>query len=263
MSSEGVQVLHKATALLRELGADTPLSAAELATALGQPRTTVYRLLNTLMELGWVKETEQRGRFALDVTMFATARGALDQSPLRQTAISFLRALRNRTQQTVFLLVTRGTEAICLERMDGSEVYPVGMQLGGRLPLHAGAGPRVLLAFGRAETVDAWEAEALANGEAKAITARTLVDVEAIKNRLQLIRARGYEIATGDSVVGITSVSAPIFGPTGSCVSAISVAGPTEDVTGENAGASYRDLVIATSKALSDKLGGADTRTKG
>ncbi|MCK6210067.1 IclR family transcriptional regulator [Georgenia sp. EYE_87] len=254
MSSEGVQVLHKATALLRELGDGTPMSAAELATALGQPRTTVYRLLNTLIELGWVQETHQRGRFALDVGMFATARGALDCSPLRLAAISFMRALRNRTQKLVLLTVRRGTEAICIERMDGSEVYPVGMQLGGRLPLHAGAGPRVLLALSSPAVIQAWEDEARANGEAKAITPHTLVDIEAITNRLQLIRARGYELSMGDSVVGLGSVAAPVIGPDGVCVAAITLAGRSEDVTGETGGTPHRDLVIATAKALSDKL---------
>ena len=152
----GVRVLTKANALLEVLAVRGPQTVVELARETGEPRTTIYRLLATLQPMGWVEETPRRGRYALGLQLVQLGRAAVEQEFERRLALPALRALRNDTGLTVYLTVLRGLSAVCVERIDGREVLAFGLQFGGSLPLHAGAGPNVLLAFGDPAVRQRW-----------------------------------------------------------------------------------------------------------
>ena len=65
----------------------------------------------------------------------------------RQAALPVMERIHERVGETVFLLVRRGRNAVCIERLEGLRVQSLALRLGGSLPLHAGAGPRALLAW--------------------------------------------------------------------------------------------------------------------
>lgn len=255
-----MQVVSKAVLLLSILGRGRPKSVAELTALTEQPRTTVYRILGTLVARGWVEETSPRGHFRLGIGILATARNAVDHHPLRNTALPFMRSLRNRSGLTILLIVRNGIEALCIERMDGDDLILGGMQLGGSLPLHAGASPRVLLAFAGKATEKAWEAEARLHGQAASITPRTMVDIHEIKQRLPMIRERRFEVSNGDSLAGFSSIAAPVFISPLDCVAAITLAGTSEQVSDARKSGALPAGLIDVTTAMGQKLRAASSR---
>ena len=143
--------------LLEALAGKGPQTVVQLAELTGEPRTTIYRLLATLQPMGWVEETTKRGHYVLGLRLVQLGRAAIEQGFARRLALPALRALRDQTGLTVYLTVVRGLRAVCVERLDGREVLTYGLQFGGSLPLHAGAGPNVLLAFSDPIVYQRWQ----------------------------------------------------------------------------------------------------------
>src|SRR5207237_1354039 len=121
--------------------------------ALGEPRTTVYRLIRALERAEFVEPAEQPGRYRLGLKLFRLGGAVVARFDERQAALPQMEALHAATGETVFLCIRRGLEAVCIERLEGFRAVSLALTLGGVLPLHAGAAPRVLLA---AEPESAW-----------------------------------------------------------------------------------------------------------
>ncbi len=227
----GVRVVRKAGALLEALAAGHgPQTVVQLAEATGEPRTTIYRLLSTLQRMGWVEETTRRGHYALGLRLVELGRAAIEQGFERRIALPVLRALRNETGLTVYLTVLRGLRAVCVERMDGREVLTFGLQFGGSLPLHAGAGPNVLLAFSGPAVYERWRERVIARGEAEALTPRTPRSLSTIDALVRNVRHNGYAVSSETNTIGIAAVGAPVPARDGHCLAAVSLSGTPEEI---------------------------------
>lgn len=223
MADDQVAVLAKANQLLEVMAFRGPQSVVQLSEATGAPRSTIYRMLGTLRELGWVEEPAKRGRYALGLGLLHLSRAAIDQEVNRRVAMPVLLALRDETQMTVYLNVLRGLRAVCVERLDGRVFEGHGLKIGGTLPLHAGAGPRVLLAFSGQDVLARWKQSVLARGQAEEFTAKTPTTEREIDILVSRIRSTGVSISSEDNTYGVAAVGAPIFAGTDRCVAAVSI----------------------------------------
>jgi DNA-binding IclR family transcriptional regulator len=143
--------------------------------------------------------------------------------------------IHERVGETVFLLVRRGWDAVCIERLEGLRVQSIALRLGGSLPLHAGAGPRALLAW---EPREEWEAFA-GSGHLASLTDRTPTTRDDLFRELEDTLAKGYAISDEDVTPGIASIGAPIFDYTGGVRAALSIGGLKTLVLGAD-----RDLIV-------------------
>ena len=121
--------------------------ARQLAELLGEPRTTVYRLLGSLEALDLVEPGAQPGTYRLGWKLMRLGAAVIERLDERQAALPVMERIHEATGETVFLLVRRGDDAVCIERLEGLRVQSLALRLGGSLPLHVGAGPRALLAW--------------------------------------------------------------------------------------------------------------------
>jgi len=225
-----VNVLGKAAAVVDVLAEWPESTAAELAELTGQPRSTVYRLLESLQRLGWVEHGSARGRFRLGMRLFrigSTVAGRFDE---RRAAMPVMEQLHEITGESIFLAVRRGFEAVCIERLDGKRVQSLALRVGGSLPLHAGGVSRALLAF---EPEELWH-EYLAAGGLDPFTGRTLTDADALLADLRRTRQRGYAISDQDVTVGIAALAAPVFDRRGRVCAALSISGVRDAVLGDS-----------------------------
>ena len=205
---DGVNVLNKAVAILDALGSNREMSPAELATLLKEPRSTVYRLLHTLERQGLVEPGARPRTYQLGMRLFTLGSAVLKRfGDVRGAALPALEHLHEQTKQTVFLVVPRGYEAVCIERIDGEFVRVMILSVGGALPLHAGAGTRALLAF---MDRDFWD-QFIASGPLMRFTERTPTTRTELFAELEQVRSRGYAISDEDVIPGIASIGAPIF----------------------------------------------------
>ena len=252
-TASGVQLIEKVAALLRALEDAGELSAAELATTTGEPRSSVYRLLATLDALGFVEAGDRRGTVRLGLRLFELGSAVARRFDVRQRALPAMKELQRETDQTVMLWVRRGSDAVCLERLDGRYVNLVIVDVGSSMPLHTGAAPRALLAFAPPEAVD----DAL-DGPLGAYTSRTVTDAAAVRRTLAEVREAGIVVSDEDVVPGVASLGAPLRDHDGEVAAAISIAGPRPTIL--DAGGRTRELLLDTCARVSRSLGwrGAD-----
>lgn len=245
-----IQVLGKAALLLDRLADEPDVGAARLAELIGEPRSTVYRLLANLQQLELVEPGARRGTYRLGLKLFRLGSAVVGRFDERQAAFPVMERIHEETEETVYLCIRRGYEAVCIERIDGRWVQSMALQLGGSLPLHVGAAPRVLLAH---EPRGFWE-EYFAQGPLTAFTPNTLTSPKRLVRALERVRASGCARSDEDVVLGIAAVGAPIFDHHGAIRAALSMSGPCPTILGENAEAS-EELITDGAREVSRALG--------
>ena len=137
--------------------------------------------------------------------------------------------IHRETEQTVYLCVRRGWEAVCIERIEGFWVQSLVLLLGGSLPLHVGAAPRALLAH---EPRELWE-EYAARGPLEARTPDTPVDARGAVRRARARPRDGLLDLRRRRHRGIASIGAPIFGHDGRIRAAVSIGGTRPVMLGD------------------------------
>lgn len=251
MTADGsVQVLTKAAAVLDRLAREQEASARQLADWLDEPRSTVYRLLANLRRLGFVEPGSRRGSYRLGLELFRLGSAVLTRFDERQAALPVMERIHEETGETVFLCVRRGLEAVCIERLDGRRVQSLALRVGGSLPLHAGAAPRVLLAYAQR---DLWR-DYVSATPLERLTPHTPTTAEDLVPMLEQIRRVGYAVSDEDVTVGIAALGAPIFDYRGTLRAALSISGLRSMILGAGS-ETIRALVIDGARDVSQALG--------
>lgn len=182
-------------------------TAAELAVLVGEPRSSVYRMLATLQQIEIVESGSRRGLFRPGLGLVRLCGAVLTRFDERQLVMPVLDRLRAETKETVHLCVRRGFQAVFIERLPGERLHMLAVKLGGVLPLHVGAAPRALLAF---EPESFWD-EYFAAVPLESWTAKSPTAEDAVRRLLDEVRSSGVSFSDGDVVEGVATVAAPVF----------------------------------------------------
>ena len=217
----GLELISKAGAVLEILEQHGEAGAATLAAALGEPLSSVYRLLQSLTATGWVDRGSRRGAYRLGLSLMTVGGLVEDHLDIREASLPSLRQIVDATGLTSFLCVRRGPRAVCLERIEGFAVQSLAMMLGGSLPLYAGAAPRALLAF----LPDAEQTAILKDTSQQLRDDPARPDDRSILADLSQIRSAGYSLSDADVTPGIASLGAPVFNHRGEVKGALSLSG--------------------------------------
>ncbi|OBG32089.1 IclR family transcriptional regulator [Mycolicibacter heraklionensis] len=228
----GIGVLDKALTVLHSI-AESPCGLAELCDRTGLPRATAHRLaagLETHRLLG----RDNEGRWQIGPAVSELAARADD--PLRAAGATVLPRLREITGESVQLYRREGTERVCVAALEPPAGLRDTVPVGARLPMTAGSGAKVLLAYADAGVQE----EVLA---AAKFTSRTLSEM----------RRRGWAQSVAERESGVASVSAPVRDHRGTVVAAISVSGPI-DRMGRRPGARWAADLLAAADDLTARL---------
>jgi DNA-binding IclR family transcriptional regulator len=245
-----VQILAKAAAALDCLASARELTAAQLAAQLGEPRSSVYRLLASLSDSGLVETGSARGTYRLGLKLFQLGSRVAQRFDVRQLALPAMERVHEITEQTVFLCVRRDDDAVCIERLNGMHVQTLALLLGGTLPLHVGAAPEVLLAFETEEFRERY----LRRGSFRRYTPKTPVTARKIRLELEEIRRLGYAVSDEDVTLGVAALGAPIFDHTDRIQAALSISGVKPAILGADE-ENVRRLVLESAAEVSRLLG--------
>lgn len=245
----GLELFRKANALLELLERGGDWSAQELAEGVGEPVSSTYRMLTGLREIGLVDKGLTRGRFRLG--LYAMSLGAVcdDRISLREVATPWLEWLQSETSATSFLMLRRGYNAVCIDRVVGTGVRSLALRLGGSLPLYAGAGPRALLAF----LPEAERRDVLEYFERVAETDADIPGKRQLELRIEEIRRVGVSLSDEDVTPGIAAVGAPVFNHRGELEAAVSVSAVRARLLQDRA--RTIGLVLQAAEAISWGLG--------
>ena len=225
-------MLDKAVGLLHTI-ADTPCGLAELCERTGLPRATAHRLAAGL-EVHRLLARDGEGRWRLGPALIELAGQVND--PLLAAGAVVLPRLREITGESVQLYRREGTSRICVAALEPPAGLRDTVPVGTHLPLTAGSGAKILLAYSDPAT----QQTVLPTAK---FTDRTLAEV----------RKRGWAQSVAEREPGVASVSAPVRDGRGTVVAAVSVSGPI-DRMGRRPGARWAADLLAASEALTRRL---------
>jgi len=228
----GIGVLDKAMGVLHTI-AESPCGLGELCERTGLPRATAHRLAVGL-EIHRLLARDGEGRWRLGPAVSELAGQVNDPLPAAGAAV--LPRLREITGESVQLYRREGTWRICVAAMEPLAGLRDTVPVGARLPMTAGSGAKVLLAFSDAATQQA-----------------VLPAAKFSDRALAEVRRRGWAQSVAEREPGVASVSAPVRDGRGNVIAAISVSGPI-DRMGRRPGARWAADLIAASEALTRRL---------
>jgi DNA-binding IclR family transcriptional regulator len=215
-------VVDKVASILAALEAG-PATLAALTAATGLPRATAHRLAVALGRHGLVGR-DGEGRFVPGVALIGLGRAAAEALPLRTLARPFLEVLRDQTGESVQLFVAEDEWRRCVLSLPSPHALRWIVAEGSLLPLDRGSAGRILLA-GASPT-------------------------ESAPNRW----ARdGWVESVEEREPGVASVSAPVLGPDGGVVAAVSVSGPIERLS-RAPGARFGAATATAGRAITEEL---------
>ena len=197
-------------------------SLAELAAALDKSKATIFRILHTLQEFGYVAKDPATQRFAAGLRFHALGAAAVRRENLRWQALPPLQDLARDTGETVHVGILYDGEAICVQAVDGTRQVRMHAFVGKRTPAHASALGKVLLAHLPAPDLEAH----LAHRPLQRFTANTLADPGQLRGALGEVRARGWALDDEEMEPGLRCVAAPIAAA-GRCTAAVGVSAPS------------------------------------
>ena len=189
----------------------------ELAALTGLPVSTTYRLASELVGWGGLERVEGGG-YRIGLRLWEIGSLAPRGETLREVALPYMNDLYEATHENVHLAVLDGTEALYVEKLSGRRAMPVRTRRGGRLPLHATAVGKVLLAYAPESLFRATVEAGLDR-----YTAHTIIAPGHLRRALAEIRRTGIAYAREELTVGTLSVASAVLDPDGGPVAALSV----------------------------------------
>jgi len=232
----GIGVIDKSIAILASV-ATGPASLSDLVERTGIPRATAHRLAVAL-EVHRMLSRDVDGRFVTGPRLAELGASAPD--PLIERANEVLLWLRDTSGESAQLYRRDGRERVCVAAAERTTGLRTTVPLGARLPLTAGSGAQVLLAWAAPEVIATLV-------QAAEFTERSLAEV----------RRRGWAQSVGQREAGVASVSAPVFAPGAGrprrLLAAISVSGPIERL-GRSPGQRLGPILTAAAQRLQAAL---------
>ena len=242
--------LERGLRILGEFSRREPvLSPPELARRLGVPCSTVFRLLVTLENMGFVERTPDGRSYRLGLAILRLGFEYLASLDLVELGRPLLDSLRDKTAYAASLVVRDGRDVVYLHRSASQSPFTTSVAVGTRLPAHATVFGHVLLGDLSLAAMRALYPEPALEGR----SASTPKDCATLFDQVQQIRARGWVLAEGFFEPHISTVAAPVRNQDGRIVAAVGLTVPGAEIADEKRAALVAQ-VCGTATQLSTLL---------
>jgi len=242
----------KAAKLLALFNEESPkLRNIDIARKTGFNKSTVMRLLLSLEKAGYVEKDPLTGEYSIGVALFEVGSKYLDRTDLHRQVMPILSELAGRCNETGYLAVLNGREAVYLDRVESSKAIRTTSRVGSRVPLYCTGAGKAILAFQEEEQIQ----NIIKNTKIKGFTSQTLTEKGKILKNLQEVRQRGWAIDNQEYEEEIKSIGAPLRDRSGKVIASICLVGPVWLMTDERIKKELAAETVETARQISQKLG--------
>jgi DNA-binding IclR family transcriptional regulator len=246
-----VQVLDRALAILDALARlRESVSLAEIAADVKLHKSSVHRLLMSLVKHRLVDRDAESGRFSLGIRLFDLGTIAIARFNIRDRARQHLERLMYNAHETVHLCVLDSGEVLYVDKIEPDRTVRLSSTIGRRNGAHCTSAGKVMLAWLSESEVDA----ILQAHGMRRFTANTLTTPAELKAELKVICERGYAIDDEEHEEGVRCVAAAIKDHSGRPIAAMSVSAPSFRLPTDKIPL-VAALVVETARTLSVECG--------
>lgn len=227
-----------------------PMSAVQLAETLELPRSSVFRLIQTLQQKGLIEPDATRRGFSLGPGVLRLGYRYLTGQDLVQVARRELELLSERVGISSHLAIRSEREIVCLLHVPGTAGFVSNVNAGARFPAHATPMGHILLAqLSRKQLFELYAGERLA-----ALTDQTPTTLEALATKVARATADGHVLSRGSVEAGGISLSAPVHDSSGALVAAIDISCPASAFDEAALETHYLPSLLQTAQRISARI---------
>jgi IclR family transcriptional regulator, pca regulon regulatory protein len=216
-----VHSIEKAFAVLRAFDASLPaLTISDVAKRTGLDRGTAFRLIHTLVHLGYLAPVPRTRLFRLTLKCLELGYAPLAQNDLKAYAKPLLVEVVPDHCDAASLGMLDGADVVYIERVQSDDLdYAVDRRIGSRTGAYAAALGQAILAYLPLEE----QRRVLESSRRVKLSERTLIDLGQLLDRLASVRRQGFAVADGENAYGVRSIAAPVLDADETPVAAVSM----------------------------------------
>lgn len=247
-----IEALYRGLRVLEAFSEEkSTLSLAEIATAVNLDKSTVFRFVYTLEQLGYLERDAETKRYRPGLQILNLGLTALNSIDIVQLARPYLKSLSITTNETVNMAMRDGHEIVYIARFSPHQIVNITLYVGSRLPVHC-------TSMGKVQLIDLPLAEVeqiLGPEPYETLTTNTLSTLNELWTDLAQAREKGYAISDDELAVDVRSVAAPIRESGGKITAAVDISVTSGRVSREVLEERLSGMVIDTANQISQVLG--------
>lgn len=243
--------LTKALSILEMISKTQGVGIRELSQKTGLPPTTVHRIVNTLVEQGYLHQNRTNKAYFLSTIFLNFADSVQQQFDLLPISRPHLERLSADTGKSVNLCVRDGMVMVYIDHVQSQKhMLRTFTRLGARVPLYASGVGKIYLSLMEPDELKAY----LNQIKLVRFTEKTITGKKRLNEELQRIRTQGYALDDQEKEAGVRCIAAPIFNYDGSIAAAVSISGAIQWI-GDDLIQPLSEFVMNTAQKISSELG--------
>lgn len=215
------------------------LTVQEVVVQLSYPKSSIYKIISNLQELGYVGREMDSSRFFLSRKLLKLGITAFNTSNIIERSKEYMKLLRDEVGESVMIGTLIDDEVVLLEQMTGSLDFVFTLKQGMKFNLYSTAPGKVILAFLGKEK----QKDILDNLQLEAINEFTITNKELFKQELDVIRQKGYAADINETVEGVHCIAAPIWNETKNAIACVWTSGPAGRLLEKNMEAVAQQII--------------------
>lgn len=190
-------------------------------------KSTVHRLLGTLIYKGFVEQDISTSKYKLSMKLYELGSKRIEGLDIVKISRPYIKELMKELNEVVHLVVRDGNQIVYVDKVEADNTIRMASTIGRRAPLYCTSVGKSILAFAdEKEVEEVWTSSNIEN-----LTKHTITDFEIFKQELKKVKEQGYAEDDEENELGVRCIGAPVFNYKGEVEGAISISGPTTRVT--------------------------------
>ena len=246
-----VQSAERIFEILEALVQNGPVTLTELSTRLSLHKSTVHRLLKSLILMGYARQEEESGKYLATYKILGLAGMLLSKLDILAVAHPYLERLMRQTHETVHFVQRQNTHIVYVDKVE-SDANSIRMvsRIGLRQPMYStGVGKAILAQMKDSEIREVWK-----QSKIRPFTPHTIVTLEQLMEEIELIRRQGYALDNEENELGVRCIAACVTDFYGRASNAFSISAPVSRMSDERV-LELSEYVLETKRGLSQELG--------
>lgn len=232
--------------------AERSVGITELSLKLSFPKSTVHRMITTLLKHSLVDQEKETSKYKLGLKVLEYSNSFYNSFNFRQIAKQILKDVCRETKLATFLTTWYNGKGICIDSITPSLNVNTHLfvEIGKEMPFHCAASAKVLLAY-----QPPTEIKSIINKKnLHKYTPKTITDPKELENHLIEIKRNGFAFCDEELEEGIKAVSAPVKNINGEVIASVTITGLSKMISKNNIG-KFTTILVNSSQKLSEMLG--------
>lgn len=247
-----VQSLERALMLLNTIS-EYPdgIQIARLSEKVGLSKSTIHRLLSTLLNMNYVAKVEETDKYKLGYQVVYLSRNMINNLDIINISKIHLEHLSNNVNETVHLCIEDNGEVLYVDKIESNQTIRMFSRIGHRSPMYCTGVGKILLSGMSEDKYNKIAQNTIYTSK----TAKTIQSKQELDEEIELVKKHGYALDNIENEEGIRCIAAPIRDFQGRIIASFSISGPTSRMTMERVNDELIDKVKETALNISQQYG--------